>query len=204
MSSYPLLDLVETPAELHQLSPQQLPQLAEELREFLIESISTSGGHFAAGLGVVELTVALHYAYNTPEDRIVWDVGHQCYPHKALTGRRDQMLSIRKRAGLSGFLKRDESPYDAFGAGHSSTSISAALGMAMAATAQGQNRRAVAIIGDGSMTAGLAFEAMNHAGDVGADLLVVLNDNKMSISNNVGALSTHLAKILAGSVYGSL
>jgi len=204
MNSYPLLDQIETPAELRKLTPQQLPQLAEELRHFLIESISTSGGHFAAGLGVVELTVALHYIYNTPEDRLVWDVGHQCYPHKALTGRREQMLSIRKQGGLSGFLKRSESPYDTFGAGHSSTSISAALGMAMAAATQKQDRRVVAIIGDGSMTAGLAYEAMNHAGDVGADLLVVLNDNEMSISENVGALSIHLAKILAGGVYGSL
>lgn len=204
MSDYPLLDLADTPAQLRELSPEQLPQLADELRDFLIESISTSGGHFAAGLGVVELTVALHYIYNTPEDRLVWDVGHQCYPHKVLTGRRGQMLSIRKQDGLSGFLKRGESPYDSFGAGHSSTSISAALGMAMAASTLNHERRVVAIIGDGSMTAGLAFEAMNHAGDVGADLLVVLNDNKMSISNNVGALSTHLAKILAGGVYGSL
>ncbi|MEL0083732.1 MAG: 1-deoxy-D-xylulose-5-phosphate synthase, partial [Gammaproteobacteria bacterium] len=204
MDKYPLLDQIDTPTDLRELSRQQLPQLADELRRFLIESISTSGGHFAAGLGVVELTVALHYIYNTPEDRLVWDVGHQCYPHKVLTGRRNRMLSIRKQGGLSGFLKRSESPYDTFGAGHSSTSISAALGMAMAAANQGSDRRAVAIIGDGSMTAGLAFEAMNHAGDVGADLLVVLNDNDMSISKNVGALSTHLAKILASGTYGSL
>ncbi|MDF1819304.1 MAG: 1-deoxy-D-xylulose-5-phosphate synthase [Immundisolibacteraceae bacterium] len=204
MTHYPLLDQAKTPADLRQLSPGQLPQLADELRQFLIESISTSGGHFAAGLGVVELTVALHYIYNTPDDRLVWDVGHQCYPHKVLTGRREQMLTIRKQGGLSGFLSRSESPYDAFGAGHSSTSISAALGMAMANASQGLDKRVVAIIGDGSMTAGLAYEAMNHAGDVGADLLVVLNDNEMSISENVGALSTHLARILAGGFYGSL
>ena len=204
MSRYPLLDEIELPDQLRELDRAQLPQLADELRQFLIESVSASGGHFAAGLGVVELTVALHYTYNTPDDRLVWDVGHQCYPHKALTGRRNQMASIRKQNGLSGFLKRSESPYDAFGAGHSSTSISAALGMAMAASTQNSERRVAAIIGDGSMTAGLAYEAMNHAGDVGADLLVVLNDNDMSISKNVGALSQHLTNILAGGLYGSL
>lgn len=204
MTSYPLLDQIDQPLQLRQLNREQLPQLAEELRSFLIESVSISGGHFAAGLGVVELTVALHYAYNTPEDRLVWDVGHQCYPHKVLTGRRKQMTSIRKRGGLSGFLKRSESPYDSFGAGHSSTSISAALGMAMANRQAGENRRVAAIIGDGSLTAGLAFEALNHAGDVDADMLIVLNDNEMSISRNVGALSRHLTRLLAGNFYGSI
>jgi 1-deoxy-D-xylulose-5-phosphate synthase len=171
------------------------------VRAFLLESVSQSGGHFAAGLGSIELTVALHYLYNTPEDRIVWDVGHQAYPHKILTGRRDRMHTIRKYEGLAPFPKREESPYDTFGVGHSSTSISAALGMAIAAKQTGSRRRAVAVIGDGGLTAGLAFEALNHAGDIGADVLVVLNDNNMSISPNVGALSNRFAQLLSGKLY---
>ncbi|MEC9341555.1 MAG: 1-deoxy-D-xylulose-5-phosphate synthase [Pseudomonadota bacterium] len=201
---YPLLDRVPTPNRLRELDIDQLPRLADELRAFLIESVSTSGGHFAAGLGAVEFTIALHYVFNTPYDRLVWDVGHQCYPHKVLTGRRDRLHTIRKTGGLSGFLKREESEYDAFGAGHSSTSISAALGMALASQRRGEDRAAVAIIGDGGLTAGLAYEALNHAGDVGADLLVVLNDNEMSISPNVGAVSNYLARLLSGGVYQSI
>lgn len=199
--SYPLLDRINSPHDLRQLPESSLEQVAKELRAFLLESVSKSGGHFAAGLGSVELTVALHYLYMTPEDRIVWDVGHQAYPHKILTGRRDRMQSIRKWQGLAPFPKRDESPYDTFGVGHSSTSISAALGMAIAADRTGTRRRAVAVIGDGGLTAGLAFEALNHAGDIGTDLLVILNDNNMSISPNVGALSNRFAQILSGKLY---
>ena len=201
---YPLLDRAATPEQLRLLEVEQLPHLAEELRAFLIESVSSSGGHFAAGLGAVEFTIALHYVFNTPHDRLVWDVGHQCYPHKVLTGRRDRLHTIRKKGGLSGFLKREESEYDAFGAGHSSTSISAALGMALVSQRRGEERAAVAIIGDGGLTAGLAYEALNHAGDVGADLLVVLNDNDMSISPNVGAVSNYLTRLLSGGVYQSI
>jgi 1-deoxy-D-xylulose-5-phosphate synthase len=188
-----LLRRIDSPADLRALAPEQLPQVADGIREHLLASVSKSGGHLAAGLGTVELTVALHYLYDTPRDALVWDVGHQCYPHKVLTGRRDELPGIRRRDGLSGFLKREESPYDAFGAGHSSTSVSAALGMAAAARQQGDASRAVAIIGDGALTAGLAFEALDHAGDTGLDILVVLNDNGMSISENVGALSRYLA-----------
>lgn len=198
---FPILSSINEPSDLRQLPQEQLADLAEELRQFLTHSVSRGGGHFAAGLGAVELTIALHYVFQTPEDRLVWDVGHQCYPHKILTGRRDQIDTIRQRGGLSAFLKRSESPYDTFGAGHSSTSISAALGMAMAAKQSGSKRQAVAIIGDGGMTAGLAYEALNHAGGVEADLLVVLNDNEMSISPNVGALSKYLAKVLSGKFY---
>ena len=200
-SSYPILDKIDSPHDLRRLPESSLEELAIELRAFLIESVSGSGGHFAAGLGSVELTIALHYLFNTPEDRIVWDVGHQAYPHKILTGRRDRMSTIRKWGGLSPFPKREESPYDTFCVGHSSTSISAALGMAIAARRSGSKRRAVAVIGDGALTAGLAFEALNHAGDTGADLLVVLNDNNMSISPNVGALSNRFAQILSGKLY---
>ncbi len=200
-NAYPLLSRIDTPQDLRQLSEAQLEQVAREVRAFLLESVSQSGGHFAAGLGTVELTVALHYLYNTPEDRIVWDVGHQAYPHKILTGRRDRMRTIRKYQGLAPFPKREESPYDTFGVGHSSTSISAALGMAIAARQTGSRRRAVAVIGDGGLTAGLAFEALNHAGDIGADLLVILNDNNMSISPNVGALSNRFAQLLSGKLY---
>ncbi|MBI5462102.1 MAG: 1-deoxy-D-xylulose-5-phosphate synthase [Gammaproteobacteria bacterium] len=202
--SFPLLDQIDTPDQLRQLSEAQLPGLARELREFLIQSVSRTGGHLAAGLGTVELTIALHYVYNTPDDRLVWDVGHQSYPHKILTGRRAAMASLRQQGGLAGFPKRDESPYDSFGVGHSSTSISAALGMAIAAARSGSQRKAVAIIGDGAMTAGMAFEALNHAGDLDANLLVILNDNDMSISPNVGALSNYLARVLSGRTYASV
>ncbi|HTT08152.1 MAG TPA: 1-deoxy-D-xylulose-5-phosphate synthase, partial [Gammaproteobacteria bacterium] len=178
--------------------------VAAELRQYLLESVSKSTGHFAAGLGTIELTVALHYIYNTPDDRLVWDVGHQAYPHKILTGRRDQILSIRKWGGLAPFPRRDESEYDTFGVGHSSTSIGAALGMAIAANKTGSNRKSVAIIGDGGLTAGMAFEALNHAGDLDADLLVILNDNNMSISPNVGALSNRFAELLSGKIYTTL
>ena len=201
---FPLLEQIATPDQLRQLSEAQLPQLARELREFLIESVSRTGGHLAAGLGTVELTLALHYVYDTPEDRLVWDVGHQSYPHKILTGRRARMASLRQQGGLAGFPKRDESPYDSFGVGHSSTSISAALGMAIAAARKGEQRKVVAVIGDGAMTAGMAFEALNHAGDLDANLLVILNDNDMSISPNVGALSNYLARVLSGRTYASM
>ncbi len=200
-SHYPLLDKIEFPADLRTLPESALEQVAAEVRAFLLESVSESGGHFAAGLGSVELTVALHYLYNTPEDRIVWDVGHQAYPHKILTGRKERLGTIRKAKGLAPFPKREESVYDTFSVGHSSTSISAALGMAIAAKLTGSNRRAVAVIGDGAMTAGVAFEALNHAGDLDTDLLVILNDNNMSISPNVGALSNRFAQILSGKLY---
>src|SRR5580700_1038106 len=201
---YPLLSAIENSADLRALAERDLPALAEELRQFLIHTVSTRGGHFAAGLGTVELTIALHYVFNTPEDRLVWDVGHQAYPHKVLTGRRDRLFSIKQRDGLAPFPTRSESPYDAFGVGHSSTSVSAALGMAIAAARQGTNRRAVAVIGDGAMSAGIAFEALNHAGSLPVDLLVVLNDNDMSISENVGALSNYLARVISGPLYAQL
>jgi len=200
----PLLNCIDNPAQLRDLPSEQLEQLADELRQYLIHSVSETGGHLAAGLGTVELTVALHYVFNTPKDRLVWDVGHQTYPHKILTGRRERMHSMRKKDGLSGFPKRDESEYDTFGVGHSSTSISAALGMALAAQQKKLDTQVVAIIGDGAMTAGMAFEALNHAGDLDANLLVILNDNDMSISPNVGALSNHLARILSGKFYTSM
>jgi 1-deoxy-D-xylulose-5-phosphate synthase len=201
---YPLLGRVDSPADLRQLEPHQLRLLANELRRYLIESVSQTGGHLAAGLGVVELTIALHYVFNTPYDRFVWDVGHQAYPHKILTGRRDQMASLRQKGGLSGFPKRSESEYDTFGTGHSSTSIGAALGMAVAAKQKGENRKAVAIIGDGAMGAGMAFEALNQAGSLDQDLLVILNDNDMSISKPVGGFSNHLARLLSGKLYTSV
>lgn len=200
----PLLDQIDAPEQLRGLAEKDLRALADELRHYLLWSVGRTGGHFAAGLGVIELTVALHYVFNTPDDRLVWDVGHQAYPHKILTGRRDCMLSMRQKGGLSAFPKRDESDYDCFGVGHSSTSISAALGMAIAARAAGNERKHVAIIGDGAMTAGMAFEALNHAPDTGADMLVILNDNDMSISNNVGGLSQHLAKLMSGRTYTSM
>ncbi|WP_421867164.1 1-deoxy-D-xylulose-5-phosphate synthase [Motiliproteus sp.] len=192
----PLLDRIDDPADLRQLQPSQLPELAEQLRSYLLYSVAQSGGHFGAGLGVVELTLALHYVYNTPEDSLIWDVGHQSYPHKILTGRREQLPRIRHSDGPAPFPKRHESRYDCFGTGHSSTSISAALGMALAHQLQGDDKRAVAIIGDGAMTGGMAFEAMNHAAHTSADLLVILNDNDMSISANEGGLATYLAKHL--------
>ncbi|WP_444889380.1 1-deoxy-D-xylulose-5-phosphate synthase [Microbulbifer sp. DLAB2-AA] len=194
----PLLDVIDEPAQLRALDERQLPELASQLREYLLYCVGQTGGHFGAGLGVVELTIALHYIYNTPEDRLVWDVGHQTYPHKILTGRREQMLTMRQQGGLSGFPKRSESPYDTFGVGHSSTSIGAALGMALGSP---DERKVVAVIGDGAMTAGMAFEALNHASHTGRDMLVVLNDNSMSISKNVGGLATYFAKILASKTY---
>lgn len=201
---YLILDSLETPEDLRALPESQLPVLAAELRDFLIKTVSSTGGHLAAGLGVVELTIALHYVFNTPEDRLVWDVGHQTYPHKILTGRRKLMRTLRKKNGLAGFPRRDESPYDTFGVGHSSTSISAALGMAIAAERSGSDRKVVAVIGDGALTAGLAFEALNHAGDLGSNLLVILNDNDMSISPNVGGLSNYLARVLSGKFYATV
>lgn len=200
----PLLASIDSPDDLRALPELQLPELARELRTYLIDTVSRTGGHLAAGLGVVELTIGLHYVFNTPEDRLVWDVGHQAYPHKILTGRRDRMPSMRQKDGLSGFPKRSESPYDTFGVGHSSTSISAALGMALAARLRGERRQVVAIIGDGALGAGMAFEALNHAGSMDVDLTVILNDNEMSISPPVGAISNHLARLLSGKIYTSV
>ena len=197
----PILDGIDSPADLRRLPEDQLEPLAQEMRAFLLHWASSNAGHFAASLGAVELTLALHYIYDTPEDRLVWDVGHQAYGHKILTGRRDRLHTIRKHGGLAPFPKRDESPYDTFGVGHSSTSISAALGMAIAARNTGSERKCVAIIGDGGLTAGMAFEALNHAGDSGANLLVILNDNNMSISPNVGALANRFAQLLSGKFY---
>ncbi len=201
---YPLLSDINNPSQIRELSQDSLKQLAEELRSFTIDLVSETGGHLASSLGTVELTIALHHIYNTPDDRLIWDVGHQAYPHKILTGRREQMHTIRQEGGLAGFPKRSESEYDTFGVGHSSTSISAALGMAIAAQQQKIDRRVVAIIGDGAMTAGIAFEALNHAGVLDANLLVILNDNEMSISPNVGGLSNYLAKVLSGSLYSTM
>jgi len=202
--SYPLLGAIESPADLRAMPEQELPALAAELRQFLIHTVSTRGGHFAAGLGTIELTIGLHYVFDTPEDRLIWDVGHQAYPHKVLTGRRDRLGTIKQLHGLAPFPSRGESPYDAFGVGHSSTSVSAALGMAVAAARKGEKRRAVAVIGDGAMSAGMAFEALNHAGSLPVDLLVVLNDNDMSISENVGALSNYFARVISGRLYAHL
>ena len=200
----PLLNTIGNPSHLRKLNEDQLLELADELRAYLLFSVGKSGGHFGAGLGTVELTIALHYIFNTPHDRLVWDVGPKAYPHKILTGRRDQMLSIRQANGLSAFPKRDESEYDTFGVGHSSTSISAALGMALAATLKGEKRKTVAVIGDGAMTAGMAFEALNHTAHTDADLLVVLNDNNMSISHNVGGLATYFSKIWSSRFYNTI
>src|SRR5574343_932699 len=199
-----LLDTIQSPADLRTLDRSKLPQLARELRDFLVSSVSKSGGHFGAGLGVIDLTIALHYVFDTPDDRLVWDVGHQTYPHKILTGRKERMGSMRQLGGLAGFPKRGESEYDTFGVGHSSTSIGAALGMAVAAKAKGLQRKCVAIIGDGAMTAGQAFEALNNAGAMDTDLLVILNDNDMSISPNVGALNNYLAKLMSGRFYAAV
>ena len=204
MNPSPLLDLIDSPQDLRRLDKKQLPQVAAELREFLLESVGQTGGHFASNLGAVELTVALHYVYHTPEDKLVWDVGHQSYPHKILTGRKNQMHTMRRYGGLAGFPKRSESEYDAFGVGHSSTSIGAALGMAAADKILGSDRRSVAIIGDGAMTAGQAFEALNCAGDMDVNLLVILNDNEMSISPNVGALPKYLASNVVRDMRGVL
>ncbi|WP_029789186.1 MULTISPECIES: 1-deoxy-D-xylulose-5-phosphate synthase [Vibrio] len=204
ISKYPTLALANTPEELRLLPKETLPTLCDELRTYLLNSVSQSSGHLASGLGTVELTVALHYVYNTPVDQLIWDVGHQAYPHKILTGRRDQMPTIRQKGGLHPFPWREESEYDTLSVGHSSTSISAGLGMAISAEKEGQGRKVVSVIGDGAITAGMAFEAMNHAGDVHPDMLVILNDNEMSISENVGALNNHLAKVLSGSLYTSI
>jgi 1-deoxy-D-xylulose-5-phosphate synthase len=200
----PLLDRADTPAGLRRLGETELEGLADELRQELLYSVGQTGGHFGAGLGVIELTIALHYVFDTPDDRLVWDVGHQAYPHKILTGRRERMHSLRQKDGLAAFPRRSESPYDTFGVGHSSTSISAALGMAIAARLQGSERKSIAVIGDGALTAGMAFEALNHAPEVKADMLVILNDNDMSISANVGGLSNYLAKILSSRTYASM
>jgi len=197
----PILDEIDSPHDVRELDLQKLVVLADEVRAYLLYCVGKTGGHFGAGLGVIELTVALHYVFNTPDDRVIWDVGHQTYPHKILTGRRDQMLSMRQQGGLSGFPKRSESLFDTFGVGHSSTSMSAALGMAMAAAQQGIERKAVAVMGDGAMPAGMAFEAVNHAAHVDANLLVVLNDNQMSISRNVGGLSTYFSKLWSSKFY---
>ena len=202
--TFPLLAQIDSPEDLRQLEESRLPELAAEIRAFLLQTLSRTGGHLASGLGSVEITIALHYLFDTPHDRLVWDVGHQCYPHKILTGRRDRMIEMRQRGGLSGFPKITESEYDHFGAGHSSTSISAALGMAIAARAQGIERKTIAVIGDGGMTAGMAYEALNHGGAIDNDLLVILNDNEMSISPNVGAMSKYLSSIWSGRIYSSL
>ena len=201
--SFPLLQTINDPADLRRLPRSQLKALADELRAYVLESVSRTGGHLSSNLGTVELTVALHYVFNTPEDRLVWDVGHQTYPHKILTGRRERMDSLRQLGGLSGFPQRSESAYDAFGTAHSSTSISAALGMALAARQKGEARHAVAIIGDGAMTAGMAFEALNHGGVEDCKLLVILNDNDMSISPPVGALNRYLAQLMSGQFYAA-
>jgi 1-deoxy-D-xylulose-5-phosphate synthase len=204
VSDFPLLNTIQTPADIRALKPEQLKPLADELRRFLTHTVSLSGGHFSAGLGTVELTVALHYVFDTPSDQLVWDVGHQAYPHKILTGRKDRMPTIRTLGGVSAFPCRAESEYDAFGVGHSSTSISAALGMAIASQLRGEDKKMVAIIGDGSITGGMAYEAMNHAGDVNANLLVILNDNDMSISPPVGAMNNYLTKVLSSKFYSSV
>ena len=203
-STYPLLSTIDSPEDLRRLPPDQIGAVAEELRRYLIETVSTMGGHFAAGLGTVELTIALHYVFDTPDDRLIWDVGHQAYPHKVITGRRDQLHTIKRKDGLAPFPKRGESPFDVFGVGHSSTSVSAGLGMAIAAALQNQTRKVVAVIGDGALTGGMAFEALNHAGSLNVDMLVVLNDNDMSISENVGAMSNYLAKMLSGKLYSHI
>lgn len=204
IAKYPTLALAQNPEELRMLPKESLPKLCDELRQYLLASVSRSSGHFASGLGVVELTVALHYVYKTPFDSLVWDVGHQAYPHKILTGRREQIGTIRQKDGLHPFPWRGESEYDVLSVGHSSTSISAGLGMAVAAEREGKGRRTVCVIGDGAITAGMAFEAMNHAGDIHSDMLVILNDNEMSISENVGGLNNHLAQLLSGKLYASL
>lgn len=203
-TTYPLLDLIDNPAELRLLNERQLPQLCGEVREFLLNSVSRSSGHLASGLGTVELTVALHYVYATPHDQLVWDVGHQAYPHKILTGRKNRLHTIRQKDGLHPFPWRPESEFDTLSVGHSSTSISAALGMAIAAEREQSQQKVVAVIGDGALTAGMAFEALNHAGDIKPNMLVILNDNDMSISENVGALNNHLARVLSGKVYTSI
>jgi len=204
MNNYPLLSLINSPEDLRLLNKEQLPQLCQELRGYLLESVSQTSGHLASGLGTVELTVALHYVYKTPFDQLIWDVGHQAYPHKILTGRRDQMSTIRQKDGIHPFPWREESEFDVLSVGHSSTSISAGLGIAVAAERENAGRKTVCVIGDGAITAGMAFEALNHSGSVHTDMLVILNDNEMSISENVGALNNHLARIFSGSIYSTL
>lgn len=204
MQHYPLLSLINSPDDLRLLSKEQLPQLCQELRGYLLETVSQSSGHLASGLGTVELTVALHYVFKTPFDQLIWDVGHQAYPHKILTGRRDQMSTIRQKNGIHPFPWREESEFDVLSVGHSSTSISAGLGIAIAAQRENAGRKTICVIGDGAITAGMAFEALNHAGSLHTDMLVILNDNEMSISENVGALNNHLARLLSGSLYSSL
>ena len=196
-SKTPLLDRIKIPADLRAHDDDDLPQITDELRQELIEAVSITGGHLGAGLGVVELTVALHYVFNTPDDRIIWDVGHQAYPHKILTGRRDRIRTLRQGGGLSGFTKRAESDYDPFGTAHSSTSISAGLGMAVGRDLQDKKNNVIAVIGDGAMSAGMAYEAMNNAGSMDARLIVILNDNDMSIAPPVGALSAHLSRLIS-------
>jgi 1-deoxy-D-xylulose-5-phosphate synthase len=203
MSAYPLLETINDPADLRRLDRKQLPALAEELRRFIVESVSKTGGHLSSNLGTVELTIALHYVFATPDDRLIWDVGHQTYGHKILTGRRAGMARLRQKGGIAGFPRREESPYDAFGTAHSSTSISAALGMAVAARSLGKPGRAIAVIGDGAMTGGMAFEALNNVKHSGANVIVVLNDNDMSISENVGALNNYLARLMSGRFYAA-
>ena len=203
MSQYPLLETIDDPADVRRLDRRGLGQLSQELRAFIVESVSATGGHLSSNLGTVELTVALHYVFQTPEDRLIWDVGHQTYGHKILTGRRGGMRRLRQKGGIGGFPRREESVYDTFGTAHSSTSISAGLGMAVAADRKGIDRRVVAVIGDGAMTAGMAFEALNNAEQTGADLIVILNDNDMSISENVGALNNYLAKLMSGRFYAA-
>ena len=200
-SKYPLLDRINDPADLRKLEQRDLSALSTELREFIVESVSTTGGHFSSNLGTVELTIALHYVFNTPHDRLVWDVGHQTYGHKILTGRRAGMSALRQKGGIAGFPRREESVYDTFGTAHSSTSISAALGMAVAARIAGIRRNSIAIIGDGAITAGMAFEAMNNVGR--ENVIVILNDNDMSISESIGALNNYLAKLLSGRFYAN-
>ena len=203
MSTYPLLDAVNDPADLRRFDRKQLAQLATELRAFIVDSVAATGGHLSSNLGTVELTIALHYVFTTPHDRLIWDVGHQTYGHKILTGRRAGMNRLRQKGGIAGFPRREESIYDTFGTAHSSTSISAALGMAVAAKGQGAERHVIAVIGDGAMTAGMAFEALNNAEQTGANVIVILNDNDMSISENVGALNNYLAKLMSGKFYAA-
>jgi len=203
MTSYPLLETIDDPGSLRKLDRRSLAQLASELRAFILESVAGTGGHLSSNLGTVELTIALHYVFRTPEDRLIWDVGHQTYGHKILTGRRARMRSLRQKGGIAGFPRREESEYDAFGTAHSSTSISAALGMAVAAKSRGNDRHVIAVIGDGAMTAGMAFEALNNAEQSGAKVIVVLNDNDMAISENVGALNNYLVKLMSGRFYAA-
>src|SRR3954470_21551062 len=204
MSQTPLLDTLNSPADLRRLPEASLRQLADELRTETISAVAVTGGHLGAGLGVVELTVALHHVFDTPRDRLIWDVGHQAYPHKILTGRRDRIRTLRQKNGLSGFTRRAESPYDPFGAGHSSTSISAGLGMAVATAMKGEKRNVIAVIGDGAMSAGMAYEAMNNAGAADARLIVILNDNEMSIAPPTGAMSAYLARLVSSPAYRGL